>query len=299
MGFTLYSQQQTQYTLYMFNKAEFNPATTGYSDAVCAYGAARFQWMGMKDDSNRIINPRSYLFNIEMPIYSIRSGVGVSVNYSQLGFENNFDIKLNYAYHHPIGDDHLLSIGFSVELMNKSIDYSQLFVFDNGDPVLSDNGIEKGILTDFGLGLYYQYEDKFYTGVSASQIMGASSQIGNVTFKLVPHYYFMTGYNFTLKRSRKSNLVLVTGLLAKTTIEITQFELHTILRFNNRYWAGLTYRMEDDIGIVAGVNINDFSYGLSYDITTSALAKTGSMGSLEFFIRYCYTLYPKISCTDW
>lgn len=293
-GLITYSQQQTQFTQYMFNKTEFNPATTGSSKAICAYGAARFQWMGLKDDSSQVINPRSYLFNIEMPIYSIRSGIGVSVNYGQLGYENNFDIKLNYAYHQPINENHVISIGLSFELLNKTIDYSQFFVFDNGDPLLNNNGKESGKFTDFGLGVYYQFKDKFYTGLSVSQLTGSSSKIGEVTYDLVPHYYFMAGYNFTLKEDRKSSFVLTTGFLAKTTFAITQIELHALLRYNDRYWGGLMYRKNDAIGIIAGMNFDDFSFGLSYDITTSTMAQTGSKGSPEFFIKYCHPISPKI-----
>ena len=293
-GLITYAQQQTQFTQYMFNKSEYNPAATGSSKAICAYGTARYQWMGLKNDSSQVINPRNYLFNIELPIYSIRSGIGVSVNYGQLGVEDNFDIKLNYAYHQPIKENHILSIGFSFELLNKSIDYSQFFVFDNGDPLLNSIDKESGIFTDFGLGLYYQFKDKFYTGLSMSQITGASSEIGKVKYDLVPHYYCMAGYNFTLKEDRKNRFVLATGFLVRTTIDITQIELHALLRYNDRYWGGLMYRKDDALGIIAGMNYNDFSFGLSYDITTSSLAQAGSKGSPEIFIKYCYPIIPKV-----
>jgi type IX secretion system PorP/SprF family membrane protein len=293
-GLISYSQQQTQFTQYMFNKTEFNPAATGSSKAICAYGTARYQWMGLKNDSSQVINPRNYLFNIELPIYSIRSGIGVSVNYGQLGVEDNFDIKLNYAYHQPIKENHILSIGFSFELLNKSIDYSQFFTFDSGDPLLNDIEKESGKFTDFGLGVYYKFKDKFYTGLSVSQLTGSSSEIGEVKYDLVPHYYFMAGYDFTLKEDRKSRFVLATGFLVKTTIDITQIELHALLRYNDRYWGGLMYRNGDAIGILAGMNYNDFSFGLSYDITISALRNAGSKGSPEVFIKYCYPINPKV-----
>jgi len=293
-GLFTYSQQQAQFTQYMFNKTALNPAATGSSKALCVHGAARFQWIGLKDDSNRTINPRNYRLEFEMPIYPIRSGIGLSVNYGQLGYENNLDIKLNYAYHQPIKENHVLSIGFSFELMNKTIDYSQFFAFDGGDPLLNNIGTESDLFTDFGLGIYYQFKDKFYTGLSVSQLTGSSSEIGVITYDLVQHYYFMAGYNFTLKENKNSNFVLATGLLAKTTITVTQIELHAILRYNNRYWGGLMYRLDDAVGIIAGININGFSLGLSYDITTSAMAKAGSKGSPEIFLRYCLPINPKV-----
>ncbi len=296
--FILYSQQQTQFTQYFFNKSEYNPASTATSKAINAFVTTRYQWMGMTDDSNSIVNPTTYLINFEMPIYSIKSGIGLSVNYSHLGVEDNFDIKLNYAFHQPIRFNHVISFGLSFELMNKSIDYSKFFAFDKGDPLLINNDIEKGVFTDFGFGIYYQYKDDFYTGISVSQIIGSSGKIGEVTYDLVPHYYLMAGYNFNLGKDRKSDYVLSTGFLTKTSVAITQFELHMLIRYNDKYWGGLMYRMNDAVGIIAGFNVYNFSFGLSYDVITSSLAKTGSIGTPELFIKYCHPLHDGHSPCD-
>jgi type IX secretion system PorP/SprF family membrane protein len=293
-GLLAYSQQQTQYTQYMFNKTALNPAAAGTAGALCAMGAARFQWIGLTDDSNRTINPRSYLLNVEMPLYSIKSGLGLSLEYGQLGFEKNLDINVNYAYHQKIKENHTLSFGISLELMNKTIDFSQLYAFDEEDPLVTGGDAESGLFIDFGLGIYYRLKDKFYAGVSSKQMLESSSEIGKIEYDRVRHYYLMTGYDFTVMEQKNSKMVLATGLLVKSTFAVTQFELNAILRYNERYWGGVMYRFEDAVGIIAGLKFNDFSLGVSYDITTSSLAKAGSKGSPEIILKYCYPISPKV-----
>jgi type IX secretion system PorP/SprF family membrane protein len=293
-GLIALSQQQPQYTQYMFNKTHINPAAAGSCNAICASGAARFQWIGFEDDSNRTINPRTYLFNFEMPLYSIKSGIGMSLEYDHLGFEKNLDIRLNYAFHQVIKEDHKLSYGISFEMLKKTIDFSQYNVFDEGDPLLESQVEESGMFADLGLGIYYRMKDKFYAGISVSRLLGSSKEIGDVEYNLEPHYYFMTGYDFTLKDDKKSNYVLSTGLLAKSSVAVTQLELHALLKYNQRYWGGVMYRLDDAVGIIAGLKFNDFSFGASYDITTSSLTKAGSKGSPEFFLKYCFPVSPKV-----
>ena len=97
-GITLFSQQTAEFTQYMLNKTYINPGATGSCDALCITGIGRDQWMGLKDDSSRTINPRTYQISAEMPVYSIHSALGMSYEYDMIGFEKNTDFRLNYAY---------------------------------------------------------------------------------------------------------------------------------------------------------------------------------------------------------
>ena len=293
-GSMVFSQQQAQYTQYMFDKSTLNPAATGSLNCISVLGGARFQWIGMKDDTNNVINPRNYHLDFEMPIYSIRSGIGFSFNYGQTGFEKDLNFKLNYAYHQPIKKSSILSFGVSFEYLNRSVDFSRFFVFDSGDPVLSSQGVNSGSFIDLGAGIYYQFKKKLYAGISVSQMTGASGKIGDATYENTPHYYFMFGYDFTLKKDRKRDFVLATGLLVQTIFTSTQYELHALLKYNDKYWGGVMYRWDDAVGIIAGMKAGNVDIGLSYDITVSPLNDTGSKGSPEFFIRYCYPVKPKI-----
>ena len=289
-----FGQQQAQFTQYMFNKTYLNPAFTGSNKAICATAAARFQWMGFKDSSDRVVSPRTYLFNLEAPIYSINSGIGISVEHDQLGFEKNLDVKMNYAYYQNIKKIHQLSFGFSFEILNKTIDFSQLNFFDEGDPLLEGLNKESSMFTDMGAGIQYRLKNNFYAGLSAQRILSSNADFGVIEFNNVPHYYFMTGYDFTLKKDKYTNIVLASGLMAKSSGSLSQLELHALLRYNDRFWGGLMYRFDDAVGIIAGLSINSISFGASYDYTVSDFSRTESNGSPEFFIRYCYPVLQKV-----
>jgi len=293
-GICVFGQQQSQYTQYVFNKSNINPSYVGNSDALCIFGTARQQWIGFKDESDATVGPRDFLVNVEMPLFNIKSGIGISVESDKLGPENNLSVRLNYAFHQSINTNHRISYGLGFELLNRTIDYSNLFYFDNGDPLLISNQKEGALFMDLNFGLNYSLNDNFYVGISGKRLLGFSNDIGGVEFNNIRQFFFTSGYDFVLNSNKKQKLVLSTGILAKTTFKISQIEAHAIVKYRNKYWAGLNYRLDDAIGIMAGVYINDLAIGVSYDYTISKLSKGGSYGSPEIFLRYCYPISPRI-----
>ena len=293
-GTIAHGQQQAQFTQNMFNKTYINPAFTGSQKSINAFGAARFQWMGFKDSTGSTVSPRTFLFNFEAPLYSIKSGIGFSVEHDQLGYEKNLGIKLNYAFHQKIKKIHQLSFGLSMELLNKTIDFSEFSFFDEGDPLLEGLKQEGDIFTDMGVGINYYLKEKFYAGISVQRVLSSNADIGVLEFNNVPHYYFITGYHFTLKEDKYNKIVLVTGLQAKSAGNQPGFEFHTLLRYNDKFWGGLMYRWDDAVGVIAGLSVKSLSIGASYDYTISSFSNADSHGSPEVFVRYSYPLIQKI-----
>jgi len=82
-------------------------------------------------------------------------------------------------------------------------------------------------------------------------------------------------------------------MLVKSDLINAQFEFNTRMEYNNLYWAGVSYRYQDAVAVLAGVNFNGFRIGASYDLTTSYLSKV-SNGSIEVFLGYCYPIRPKV-----
>lgn len=288
---SVFSQQEPQFTLYMFNKASLNPAAVGSEKAIKIIGGGRWQWIGFKDDSNHIINPRNYYLDFETPLYMINSGIGTSIKYGKIGFETNINAKINYAYHVEINRKAILSFGFSFNYLNKSIDFSQFFF---NDPLLGDSTKQYGNFYNFGFGIYYNYDNNFYAGFSVNQLWSSKGKIGGIEYNLVPHYYFMAGYDFHINKRTYNTLVLSTGILLKTNFYYTQFEVNAILYYKKLLWVGLMYRVNDAVGVIGGVNVDNLSIGISYEYTTSSLHYAGSNGSPEFFIRYLFPIKPKI-----
>jgi type IX secretion system PorP/SprF family membrane protein len=289
----IFAQQDPQFTEYMFNKMMINPASAGVSGAICLAGFGRDQWLGYQDSVGYQLNPRSFGVSFDMPMYSIKSGAGLSVLYNRLGAEKNLTVKLNYAYHLEFHEKHRLSFGLSLGLMNKSIDYSKLKPAEY-DPLLESTSVEKGTITDVGLGVHYRLSGKFYAGISAANLIGSSAEIGGPEFSLVRHYYVYSGYDFELQTKGKARMVLTPGFLLKATSGAVQLDLNAILTYNDIFWGGLMYRIENAIGLTAGVNFKGVCLGLAYDYTMSKNFATGNRSSIEFIVKYCSPIYPPV-----
>jgi hypothetical protein len=86
--------------------------------------------------------------------------------------------------------------------------------------------------------------------------------------------------------------VLKPSIFAKTDASSTQLDVNALVEYNKLVWGGVSYRIQDAIAVLAGVNfpmVQGLKLGVSYDITTSALGDHSS-GSLEFMIKYCTTI---------
>lgn len=179
-------------------------------------------------------------------------------------------------------------IGAQVGFLDRSMDFSKFKLLDDGDPVFTSKGQESVFLTDFAGGLYYKIPNKFYAGVSAIKLSQANGSIGSTEIQNKTSYYLMSGYNFAV--SGNSGLVINPSVLIKTDWFSAQYDISTLLIFNEKYWGGLSYRVEDAVAIIIGAQIKDFKIGYSYDVTTSKLSTAGSNGSHEVMIGYCFKI---------
>jgi len=68
-----------------------------------------------------------------------------------------------------------------------------------------------------------------------------------------------------------------------------QFNISALLFYNNKFYGGLGYRLQDAVSVLAGLNIKNFRVGLAYDINTSRLSKYNS-GSIEVMLGYCFKI---------
>jgi type IX secretion system PorP/SprF family membrane protein len=289
----LFAQQEPQFTFYMFNKVPINPASAGVSGAVCLSAYGRDQWIGYQDQQGHPVNPQTYGVSVDMPVYAIKSGAGLTFQYGKLGAEKNIDVKLHYSYHKVFQKKHMLSFGLSLGILNKSIDYS-LLKPSEADPLLQGNSKEKGTMTDIDLGVHYQIFRKFYAGLSATNLIGSSAEIGSPEFKQVRHYYAFSAYDFEFRTMRKNMFVLTPGFLLKATKGALQLDLNAILTFNDMLWGGVVYRIEDAVGVMAGINYNGLRVGISYDYTMNKNFANGNRSSIELIVRYCYPIFPGV-----
>ncbi len=303
---TVFAQQEAQFSQYMFNTMAINPGYAGSSGSICLNTFARQQWQGFKDPDGSSTSPQTFLFSIDAPIKFLHGGLGAVVSKDKAGFEDNTHFRLAYAYRVNLGSG-FLGIGIEAAFLDKKIDFAKFRTGDvnnlegNNDPVIA-TGKAKGsdFYTDFAFGIYYNVPGKFYAGISALNLseptgfawkaldINSPVQSGNAV-SLKRTYFITAGYEYVFPSN--PSFELDPSFLIKTDLVSAQYDIATILKYENRFWGGLSYRVQDAVTVLVGMNWGDFKFGYSYDITTSKLGGSGrSNGSHEIFLRYCFKI---------
>lgn len=304
-GSTAFAQQDPQFTQTYFNRLYANPAVAGSNDGICATLVGRQQWVGFDG------RPETYQFSGHMsfqdPWLNQKHGAGLVVSSDQLGQESTMNIKLSYAYRRNLGPG-MISAGFALGMIQKNIgsDWQSVDDFID-DPSIPDNGAsDMGFDMDFGL--YYKIPQKFYVGISLTHITSAqledtdnastvSGQAIDFGYGVASHFYLMAGYQYNVT----NDIALKPNVFIKSDAVSTTFDLGVIAEYQQRFWGGITYRLQDAIAPMAGVNLQmpgtgagggKLRVGYSYDITTSEL-RNHSSGSHEILVNYCFSLGSK------
>lgn len=297
---TVRGQQEAQFSQFMFNTMAINPGYAGANGAICMNAFARQQWMGFKDPDGTSTSPQTLLFSIDAPVKFLHGGLGAVISKDKLGYEDNTNVRLAYAYRTPLGNG-FLGIGLEAAFLDKKIDFTKFVAIDPGDPVLNGKAKESEFFTDYAFGVYYNQPGKFYLGLSALNLSEPKGfdykDINNnskLSFSLKRTYFLQGGYEYVFPSN--PSFQLDPHILVKTDFVSAQYDIAAILKYENRFWGGLSYRVQDAATVLLGVNWMNFKFGYSYDITTSSMGGSGkSSGSHEIFVRYCFTIeIPKV-----
>jgi type IX secretion system PorP/SprF family membrane protein len=274
-----FGQQDPQFSQNMFNRLYVNPAVAGSNDAICGNLIYRPQWVGFDG------SPKTGVLGIEGPIGNI--GLGLSVLSDKIGFFNTLQIKLAGAYHFQVGNTGKLGIGVDLGYMQVTNNGDYVFN-DPNDPVIPVGSVSGSAVPDLGAGLYYNSQ-KAYVGISASHLIENKIDFGSSSFKTKRHYYLTGGYSFNLSPT----FALKPSIHLKSDGASTQLDINANLHFKDVIWIGASYRLQDAIVVMAGINIfKGLRLGYSYDITTSPI-KNYSSGSHEIMLGYCYKITKK------
>jgi len=283
-----FSQQLPQYTQYMFTKLAYNPGYAGAGKGICVQGLVRQQWVGFKetdDEGNtHTVAPETYLVSVHSPIKFLRGGIGATIVQDKIAYQNNISLNIMYAYQTSLGVGDL-GIGIQLSLLNKTIDFSNFRPIDTSDPVLNGKGEETDMIFDMGLGLYYRVPDTYYVGFSVLQLLESKADPLATSAQLARQFNLVGGYEFSLPNLPSFDIL--PSLMLKTDGVSMQIDLTTLMRYRNQFWGGLTYRYQDAIAIIVGMEWKNFNVGYSYDINTSAI---GSWGSHEIRLGYCFKI---------
>ena len=283
-------QQDPQFTNNMHYKLGMNPGYAGAEDAINGIILNRFQWEGFPGA------PKTLVFSVDAAVnaFGAPGGLGLNIVSDGWGFYDNTTVNVNYAYKVDL-DVGTLGIGVSLGLFNMSIngewevpddDGFGLYTQPESDPLVPQGQVSQ-MAFDFGSGLYLT-SNRYFLGASVTHINQAELEYADqVTTYLSRHYYLMGGYNIKLGDPL---FELRPSFLFKTDVAGWQLDVNTNVVYDERFWGGLSYRINDAVALLMGMEMeNGLKVGYSFDLVTSAIGYYG-FASHEIFISYSLDL---------
>ena len=274
---TGFAQQESQYTHYMYNTININPAYAGSRGVTSIFGLHRTQWVGLDGA------PTTNAFSINTPFENSKIGLGVSFVNDKIGASNQNNIAVDMSYTIQTSENYDLSFGIkaSGDLLN--VDYTKLNRYDLNNPLFQNN-IDNAFSPNIGAGLYY-HSDKLYLGFSVPNFLVTKhfddNRSSSVENRL--HYYLMAGYVFEVSPSVKFKPTFLTKMVTGAPLQV---DLSTNVLLQDKFTMGLSYRWSAAVTAMAGIQISEgLLVGYSYDFDTTSLANYNS-GSHEIFLRF-------------
>ena len=271
----LKAQNVPQFSQNMFNKLANNPAVAGSSESINAILLHRSQWMGFDGA------PVTSVFSIESPFEVLNGGLGLHIVADEIAQYSNLDLQLSYAYQTQLGDGQL-GLGLAAGIYQSGLDGIKLIPAETGDISIPDGAVS-GSAMDFGGGLYYNTQD-VYIGLSTLHITEPSiEKTDGAIINLSRHYFLLAGYYHEINPL----LSLNPSIYLKSDGTTSQLDVNTNILYNNKIWGGVSYRLDEGIVLLTGMNINDdLKFGLAYDVVLNQIKNN----SIEFMLGYSFKL---------
>ena len=245
-GVVSYGQQDAQFTQYMYNTININPAYAGSRGALSVFALHSTQWVGL--DGAPVTNAVS----VNTPFNNSRLGLGVSVINDRIGPTHENTISTDLSYTIPTSVNVKLSFGIKATANLFDLDVSRLNPVDS-DPSLQN--FNNKFSPNIGAGVYL-HSDKAYVGLSIPNFIETNRYDDNevAIFKEKINYYLIAGYILDM--------------------------------FNEKFVVGIAYRWSSAVSAIVGFQVSEALYlGYGYDFETTNLDNYNS-GSHEIFLRY-------------
>lgn len=291
LSFWTYSQQDSQFTQYMYNTVNINPAYAGSRGVLSIFGLHRNQWVGL--DGAPVTNTLS----LNSPINNSNVGLGLSFINDRIGPSDENSISADISYSVKTSETAKLSFGLKATANLLNVDFNKLSRYNQTD-VLGQNNVDSRFSPNIGAGIYY-HSDKTYIGLSVPNFLetkhfdkGASNLSSASVASERMHYYLIGGHVFDLSESIQFKPAVLGKLVQGAPL---QLDLSANFLFNDKFTLGGAYRWDAAFSGMLGFQVSDsLMIGYAYDMEVTKLANYNS-GSHEIFLRYeLFKNYDKV-----
>ena len=287
----LHAQQDAQYTNYMYNTMNINPAYAGSRGNLSVFGLHRTQWVGLDGA------PTTNTFAIHSPIRESNVGVGLSFMNDVIGPSDESTSSADFSYTINTSDTYKLAFGLRATAHLLNVDFSKLHIYNQGD-ALAQYNIDNRFSPNFGAGAYW-YSENTYLGISIPNMLETQhfdkTQVAysatSVPYERM-HYHIIGGKVFDIN----SDIQFKPAFLAKIVEGAPlQLDLSANFMFQEKFTLGAAYRWDAAMSALAGFQVNDnWFIGYGYDAEVTKLANYNS-GSHELFLRYEFSRKKQVA----
>jgi len=263
----LHAQQDPHYTQYMYNMNVINPAYAGSKENLSIGMLYRKQWVEIEDA------PTTATLSGHAPVGK-NVGLGLSVISDKIGPVEENNIYADFSYTLNLGGEHKLAFGLKtgITLHNVAL-YSDIYntLPQPNDPAFSED--TNNSYLNMGAGFFY-YTNKYYLALSVPNMIKSKHldfngrEFGSET----SHYFLTGGYVFDVSENIKFKpfFMLKSAFNAPSSLDLS-----TNFLFNQKFEAGVTYRLDDSFGAMVNYAITpNVKLGYAYDHIVSDLNVT-------------------------
>lgn len=275
MSYTGYSQQIALYSQYMFNDFAINPAVAGTKSYAPIGLSFRRQWAGINEAPvTQTLSAHTYLGK--------SVGLGANVYNDASGPTRRTGFSAAFSYQFKTGDKSKLSLGLATHLTQFVMNRDQL-VTENPNDAAILNKTTNELIPDFTFGAYW-YGESHYLGVSGVNLIESKNDLFDLTTPVSNSLNRAIYVNGGYKIPAGENFKIEPSVLFRYMFN-APFQLDGNLRFilKDKYWLGASYRLDDAVVGMLGLDLGVMSIGYAYDFTLSDLSNYNT-GSHEVFL---------------
>lgn len=273
-----HSQNEPQYTQYMYNIGSFNPAYVGTTETPEIAGLYRAQWLDIPGA------PRTIRFGTNIPLANEKMGLGFNVISDQIGPSTQTYVDLAYSYQFNVSESAKLSFGMDAGGSFLNVDFAKGTFKNPGEPILNGETINRFYPT-IGAGMFLYEDDIWYLGVSVPNFLTDgiyNDDVATIVEDKI-QFNFIGGYVFDFSESLKFKPAVLANLISGAPVN---FNVSGNFLINDRFTLGASYRLDNAVSGLAGFQISSAMFlGYSYDYNTNPLGEFNS-GSHEVILKF-------------
>lgn len=276
----LFGQQLPQFTQWSANQYATNPALSGYKECLEVNTGYRMQWAGLdRAPQTGVMTVNSNMSTKRRQYYSMYHGIGGKVYRDVYGGFTNYDVSISYAMHIPLGELHRLSFGTALGFQQMTFDHANSTTIDPDLAVASN--ATNFLAPTISFGSWFTGEN-YYAGLAMEQLAGRKWDDVGYTSKYNLHGNLNAGF---IVRTNSGISFLPGTIIRFGSQARMNADVNCLVDFYNDFSVGLGYRTGDALLFLTRFRLDHFTFGYSFDLTTSSI-KGGNYMTHEIMFTF-------------